>query len=89
LLNAPEPPKDRKALSGYRLAVVDASKIALHHHLGDRTQPFINTAMIGAFARIMQIPPLDTLAEAIEKEIPVKTRQNVDAARQAYEEVLV
>jgi len=75
------------SFSDYRLAFVDATKIALEHHLGTRTHPIINTAMIGAFARIMENPPIEAVAEAIETEIHVKIQQNIEAARHAYHEV--
>jgi len=75
------------SFSDYRLAVVDATKIAVEHHLGTRTHPLINTAMIGAFARIMKNPPIESVAEAIETEITVKVGQNIEAARHAYNEV--
>jgi pyruvate ferredoxin oxidoreductase gamma subunit/2-oxoisovalerate ferredoxin oxidoreductase gamma subunit len=86
LINSPGIP-DPKLFSDYRVATVDATQIALRHHLGTRTHPIINTAMIGAFAKIMGMPPADTVAEAIEKEIPVKTSHNSDAAKEAYNEV--
>ncbi len=75
------------SFSDYRLAAVDATKIALEHHLGTRTHPLINTAMIGAFARIMKNPPIESVAEAIKTEISVKVGQNIEAARHAYNEV--
>ncbi len=93
LLNAPEFSGIKSGITGsfsdYQLAVVDASRISIEHSLGTRTHPIINTAMLGAFARIMEMPPLDTVADAIEKEIPVKVQQNVQAAKQAYEEVQI
>ena len=88
LLNMPARPEDPEFLSEYKVAVVDATGIALAHGLGSRTQPIINTAMIGAFARIMEAPPMDAIAEVIQKEIPVKIRQNIEAAKQAYGEVV-
>ena len=75
------------SFSGYRLAAVDATKIALEHHLGTRTHPIINTAMIGAFARILENPPIEAVAQAIETDIPIKIQQNIEAARHAYDEV--
>lgn len=88
LLNAPQVPNNPDFLN-FRVAVVDASKIALEHRLGARTQPIINTAMIGAFARIMEAPPLTAVEEAIAQEIPVKQEENIAAARQAYAEVKI
>lgn len=73
--------------SAFRLAAVDASGIALSCKLGTRTQPIINTAMIGAFARIMENPPMKALEEAIMKEIPARQKENFEAAKQAYESV--
>lgn len=90
LLNMPDVPPDfleTPRFSSFRVAVVDASGIALSHKLGTRTQPIINTAMIGAFARIMENPPMNALEEAIMKEIPARQKENFEAAKQAYESV--
>ncbi|MEJ2170968.1 MAG: 2-oxoacid:acceptor oxidoreductase family protein [Desulfobacterales bacterium] len=59
LLNSPEPLQRMDAFAGYRLAFVDATQIAVQYDLGTRTHPIINTAMIGAFARMMGMPPSD------------------------------
>jgi 2-oxoacid:acceptor oxidoreductase gamma subunit (pyruvate/2-ketoisovalerate family) len=87
LLNSPGPPQRLEAFSGYRLAFVDATQIAVKYDLGTRTHPIINTAMIGAFARMMGIPPLDTISEAIQAEITTKPDKNIQAAKEAYEQV--
>ena len=87
LINAKDIPGDLELFSGFRLAVVDAGRIAVDNRLGTRTHPIINTAMLGAFARIMEMPPLAAIEAAIETEISVKTEQNILAARQAYEAV--
>ena len=85
LMNAPAKPAKLATFAGFRLACVDATGIAIQNGLGTRTHPIINTAMIGAFARIMEMPPLDMIAEAIKEEIPVKPEQNIQAAKAAYE----
>jgi pyruvate ferredoxin oxidoreductase gamma subunit/2-oxoisovalerate ferredoxin oxidoreductase gamma subunit len=87
LLNSPEPPQRLEAFSGYRLAFVDATKIAAKYDLGTRTHPIINTAMIGAFARMLGIPPLDTISESIQQEITTKPDKNIQASKEAYEQV--
>jgi pyruvate ferredoxin oxidoreductase gamma subunit/2-oxoisovalerate ferredoxin oxidoreductase gamma subunit len=87
LLNAPRFPEDRTAFSDFRLAAVDAAAIALDLGLGSRTQPIINTAMIGAFARVFGGPPLEAVIEAIDEEIPARREANKQAARRAHEEV--
>ncbi len=87
LINAPEQPASLDAFSGFKLACVDATGIAIQNGLGTRTHPIINTAMIGAFARMLEMPPLDMIAEAIREDIPIKPEQNIQASRDAYENV--
>ena len=87
LINSPEPPEKLEPFSGFRLAVVDATQIAVRHGLGTRTHPIINTAMIGAFARLMDMPPLDIISEAIQAEIAAKPDNNIQASREAYAQV--
>jgi len=89
LLNAPRPPENLEAFSGFRLAWVDATRIAMENDLGTRTQPMINTAMIGAFARIMDEPAMDMISEAITGEISIQPADNIRASLQAYESVKI
>lgn len=89
LLNAPSLPGDYLRFAGFRLAFVDASRIALEHGLGGKTQPITNTSMMGAFARVFGMPPIDAVIAAIEKEMPAKIAENSAAARAAYDEVTV
>ena len=86
LLNTEAAP-ETTAFKGFRVAAVDAGRIALAHHLGTRTHPIINTAMVGAFARILAAPPMAALEEAIGRELAVKQAENIAAAKQAYAEV--
>jgi pyruvate ferredoxin oxidoreductase gamma subunit/2-oxoisovalerate ferredoxin oxidoreductase gamma subunit len=85
LLNAREAPESSAAFKGFRPAWVDATRIAVENGLGTATHPIINTAMIGAFARVLEIPPLNALEGAIAEEIQVRPEANLAAARQAYD----
>ena len=87
LLNCPSPPSDMSVFANHRVAIVDATSIALKNRIGSRTHPIVNTAMIGAFARIMEAPPLATIVAAIRKEVPSDPERNVAAAEEAYREV--
>ena len=87
LLNAPDSPPRRERFSGYRLAFVDATRIALKHQLGTRTHPIVNTAIMGALARVIEMPPMDAIARAVEDEIAVRREENMQAAQEAYEHV--
>jgi 2-oxoacid:acceptor oxidoreductase gamma subunit (pyruvate/2-ketoisovalerate family) len=87
LVNAPSVPEGIQRLAGFKLACVDASHIAREHGLGARGQPITNTAMMGAFARVLGMPPLEMVLKAIEAEMPSKREENAAAARAAYESV--
>ena len=87
LINSSAAPTDRKPFIGYRLAFVDASRIALKNQLGTRTHPIVNTAMMGAFACMVGMPPLDAIREVIREEISDTYMQNISAAEDAYGEV--
>ena len=87
LVNAPATPADLSPFKGFRLAVVDANRIALGHNLGSRTHPIVNTTMIGAFARVLGMPPMSAIASAIEEEVPSDPEKNIRAAKDAYREV--
>ncbi|HOT97301.1 MAG TPA: 2-oxoacid:acceptor oxidoreductase family protein [bacterium] len=85
LLNTPALPADLRPFEGFCLACIDASAIARAHGLGSKTQPITNTAMMGAFSRLFSNPPLDTVLQAIEREVPVKIEENIAAARAAFD----
>ncbi len=89
LINIPRLPENIKVFTGYQVAYVDATQIALKNELGTRTQPIINTAIIGAFARIMNEPSMDIISEAITEEIEVHPEKNIRASQEAYESVEV
>ena len=89
LINAATDPQSLAAFSGFRLARVDATGIAIENRLGTRTHPIINTAIIGAFARLLEKPPLEMICDAIKEEITTSPEQNIRAAKEAYESVQV
>jgi len=87
LLNARQAPDQPILFEGFRLAWVDATRIAVENGLGTATYPIINTAMVGAFARLIRMPPLEAVEAAIDEEIRTRPEANKAAARQAYESV--
>jgi pyruvate ferredoxin oxidoreductase gamma subunit/2-oxoisovalerate ferredoxin oxidoreductase gamma subunit len=87
LVNALRQPQNLKIFSGYHLAYVDATGIAIRNQLGTHTHPIINTAMIGAFTRMMEMPPLDMIFNAIKEDITVKPQQNIMASKEAFKQV--
>lgn len=66
ILNTAEPPSSFSAqFPGRRVATVDATAIALEHGLGTRTVPIVNTTMLGAVARVLDLG-LDDVRAALD-----------------------
>lgn len=86
LLNLPEPPQSLALPENARVFWVDASAIARKHRLGSPTSPIVNTAMMGALARILDVD-LDHVLASIAEEVPVRVEDNQQAARDAWEMV--
>lgn len=74
-------------LMDYKLFCVDATHIAVKNGLGTHTSPIVNTAILGAFAKITGICSIDSVCNAIKKCVPIKPEENAKAAREAYEGV--
>lgn len=89
LINSARPPADYPALMDrFRVATVDAGAIAAARGIGTRSQPIVNTAILGAFARWSGLVSLDALCAAIEEEVPTRPDANIEAAREAAAAVL-
>lgn len=87
LLNSNQEPSSYSFPAHFKVATVDASGIARKHKLGSRTEPIVNTAILGAFARVTGIIGIEALAETIRESVPGKEKENEAAAREAYESV--
>jgi pyruvate ferredoxin oxidoreductase gamma subunit/2-oxoisovalerate ferredoxin oxidoreductase gamma subunit len=87
LINTPSEADYVEMFAGFKLATVDATRIASDNGLGTRTHPIVNTAMIGAFARVLGVPPIAAVTTAIQTDIHSKTDANAKAAQEAYETV--
>ncbi len=90
LVNSELPPSGYPDLVGrFRVGTVDAAAIAQRHRLGSKTQPIVNTAILGAFAAFLGTVSLDTVCRAIRDEIPIRPEDNIAAAREAAEALRV
>lgn len=90
LINTDRDPSSYDRLTPrFGVATVDASDIAVRHGLGTRSQPIVNTAIIGASASVFGWFGMDAVQAAIEDEVPVKVEANGAAAREAAEAVRV
>ncbi len=84
ILNSDHHPKAFTAFASFRVATVDATKIALENHLGSRTHPIVNTAILGAFSRVTGLVGIEAIAESIREAVPAKAEANAQAALEAY-----
>jgi len=64
---------------------VDANRIALENKLGSPTAPIVNTAILGAFAKITGMVSADAVVEAMKEFVPVNKAGNAAAIKEAYE----
>jgi len=87
VVNSPSPPAAIGVPAAFRAATVDASTIAITHRLGTPAQPVVNTAILGAFVRATGIVSLEDLLGAVKAGVPVRTEENLAAAREAFERV--
>jgi len=87
IINSPKNPSDFEFSKKYRVFTVDATQIAIKHNLGSKAQPIVNTAILGALAKVLDVFGMEELLSAIEEEISVKTEENKKAAEEAFNSV--
>ena len=87
ILNTSKPLQDIESRFGnkWRLAVVDASKIA-RELLG---VPIVNTTMLGALIRAIGVIKLESLSEPLRDRFGRLAERNIDAMKRAFEETIV
>jgi 2-oxoacid:acceptor oxidoreductase gamma subunit (pyruvate/2-ketoisovalerate family) len=88
LINSAEAPPYFGLPADFKVATVDANAIAIEKGLGSKTAPIINTAILGAFAKLTGVVSLEAIEKAIVEGAPVKREENAEAARKAYESVV-
>ncbi|RLF48788.1 MAG: pyruvate ferredoxin oxidoreductase [Thermoplasmata archaeon] len=91
ILNSVKDPADfadmAKRIGGGRIATVDATSIALRHGLGSKTAPIVNTAILGAYAKVVGNVSLESIVDTVRAEAPAKKEENAKAVEDAYNEV--
>lgn len=83
-----DPQKIMDELGVKKVAIVNATKIAIDNKLGSKAQPIVNTAIVGAFAKASGVVGIDAVVESI-MQLPRYPERNADAARQAFESVTI
>jgi len=84
LINSDRAPDAYRDLARrFRVGTVDASATAVRFGLGSRTQPIVNTAILGAYAAFSGAVSLESVCRAIAEEMGERATPNVGAAREA------
>lgn len=85
LINSKRPPSEYSDFCRrFRVFTVDASGIAVAHGLGTRATPIVNTALLGAFARVSGLGSIDILVAFIGSEMKKKIDANKQVAIAAH-----
>ena len=87
LANSRLPPEALHVPVSVRTATVDAATIARAHHLGSPTMPIVNTAVLGAVARVTGIVSLEALGRAIDAMVPAQPAENRAATANGFQMV--
>jgi 2-oxoacid:acceptor oxidoreductase gamma subunit (pyruvate/2-ketoisovalerate family) len=88
IINSSKKPEEfSDKFKGFHVATVPAGKIAVKYHLGTPQSPIVNTAILGAVAKVLGVVTLKSLIEGINTDVPAYTENNAAAAQEAYETV--
>lgn len=69
-----------------KVFTVDATSIAANNKLGSRTNPIVNTAILGAYSKAVGNVGMKAISEAIKENAPLKPEENIKAAEDANNE---
>lgn len=88
--NTSKKPSELEYSKRFRVATINATKIALDLNLVVAGWPVVNTAILGALGRVIKIIKPETLYESIKRYWAGKIGElNAEAAKIAYKEVVL
>lgn len=85
IINSEKNPASFKFPAKFKVATVNATGIAVKHKLGTLAAPIVNTAIVGAVVKILDLTKLEPLLQAIKEGVPIRPDDNMAAAKEAYE----
>jgi 2-oxoacid:acceptor oxidoreductase gamma subunit (pyruvate/2-ketoisovalerate family) len=85
IINSEKNPASFKFSAKFKVATINATGIAVKHKLGSLAAPIVNTAIVGAVVKILDLTKLEPLLQAIREGVPIRPEDNVAAAKEAYE----
>jgi len=81
VVNSARPPSEYDGLGDYHVFPVDGMGISRRNGLGR----IVNSALLGAFTRIVGAPGIETLITTIRETAPVRQEENARACRDGYD----
>lgn len=85
IINSEKNPASFKFPVKFKVATINATGIAVKHKLGTLAAPIVNTAIVGAVIKMLDLTSLESLLEAIREGVPIRPEDNMAAAKEAYE----
>ena len=85
IVNSDKKPEELNFPKKYKVAIINATEIAVKHKLGTLAAPIVNTAIVGAVVKILRLAKIESVLEAVREGVPTKPEDNVAAAKEAYE----
>jgi pyruvate ferredoxin oxidoreductase gamma subunit len=85
LINSSRPPDAFVDLGDFRFGTLDAIVVAQANGLGR----YVNSAILGAFVRMIGSPSMDALTATLLEVSPAKPEQNAQCARDGYRMVSI
>ena len=83
IINSDKKPEEFNIKGNYRIHTINATSIAMEIF----KKPIVNTAVLGAFAKIHKSVSLDSLKKALEEKFKIKGEKIVELNQRAVEEV--
>ena len=87
VINSASPPEHFTGIGASCVGTVNANAIAGDLDLGTTVMPIVNSTMLGAFAMVSRMVGMASLSLAIQKNISVRSDDNIAGAKKAYETV--
>jgi 2-oxoacid:acceptor oxidoreductase gamma subunit (pyruvate/2-ketoisovalerate family) len=84
IINSEKDPASFKLPARFKVATINATGIAVKHKLGTLAAPIVNTAIVGAVIKMLNLTRLASLLEAIREGVPIRPEDNMAAAEEAY-----
>jgi 2-oxoacid:acceptor oxidoreductase gamma subunit (pyruvate/2-ketoisovalerate family) len=84
IVNSDKKPEELEFPDKYKVVTINATGIAVKHKLGTLATPIVNTSVVGAVVKILNLAKIESVLKAIREGVPSKPEDNIAAAKEAY-----